>query len=349
MRLLVPLLFASAISLAAQSPGSPGPDSRTWENSSATSAALEPIQIAPQEALAHRTGRDKPVYPRFALAAGLTGTVKCTVIIGPDGLIQQQGTLTGPPSFLASAQAWINASRFRPFLRDGQPVSVTTTLPVVFHLPPGAHSAHPLAALYQRNITSTIEREGPESPPRVRWSMLSPAMRDWLARYQAAVATGNAPHAGASSPAIAGIISGETDAPPLTQMPGHVALYPVPLNLTRHHLYLLFEFSHGCAKSDCPIYLLEDSPAGVGMLIDQLGASVDLHRRHDSPYPDLLFWSDTQQAGISNINGFSYYAGEWGQLYCGTDDAAQDSELDDEAVEHRGTHVPRPPLVTLCK
>jgi TonB-like protein len=334
MRFFVPLLFASAISLAAQS-SAPSP---------------EPIQLSPQEAFAHRIGHDKPIYPRFALAAGVVGAVKIPLTIGPDGAIQQQGPIAGPPSLIASAQDWIDAGKFRPFLRDGQPVTVTTTLPVVFQLPPSAHSAHPLSALYQSNVTTTIEREGSESPLRARWSTLSPAMRDWLARYQKGVSSSDLPPSRAShNQSIADVIASENDAPPLTQMPGNIALYPVPLTVAGHRLYLLFEFSKFCAKTNCLIVLLEESPTGVRLLVNQLGVDVDLHRRHDSPYPDVLFWSDSGQPGISKIAGYSYYGAEWGQLYCGTDDAAEDSELDDEAVEHHGVHVPRPPLVTLCK
>jgi hypothetical protein len=340
MRLFAPLLLGCALSLAAQSPTLP----QTSAPPSETSPA--PIQVSPQEALAHRIGHDKPIYPRFALVAGVIGTVKIPVTISAEGSAAISGPVTGPPSLLASASAWVNAGKFRPFLRDGQPVPVTTTLPVVFTLPPGAHSAHPPPVLYPRNVTRTVEREGPDSPPRARWSQLSPALHDWLARYQVAVATLDQPATGSNS-AFDEALAREA-APPLMQIPGNIALYPVPLASPQPRLYLLFEFSHGCAKTNCPIFLLEDSPAGIRLLLHESGVDVDLHRR-DSSYPDLLFWSDSGHAGISNIAGFSYYAGEWGQLYCGIDDANEDSERDEEIADHHGAHVAQPPLVTLCK
>jgi hypothetical protein len=332
MRFFVPLFLASALSLAAQSPAPP--------------AEPGPIRISPQEGFTHRIGHDKPVYPRFALAAGVEGTVKIQVMITAAGRIQTQSVASGPPSLLGSAQTWVAASTFRPFLRDGQHVAVTTTLLVAFTLPPDARSAHPLPAIYQRNITTTIDREGRDNPPRVRGTALSPATVNWLARYEAAIddqtiQTPNTP--------LDDIIARENAAPRLIHMPGNVAIYSIPVTLPHHSLYLLFEFSERLGKSNCPLVLLEESPSGIHALINQPGLEVDVHRRHDSPYPDVLIWSDSGQAGISNISGFSYYGGQWGQLYCGTDDASEDSERDEEAVEHHQLHVPQRPLVTLCK
>jgi hypothetical protein len=333
MRFLVPLLLASSISLAAQSPE--------------PASSPEPIPVSPSEALAHRIGHDKPVYTRFALAAGITFTFKVPVSIWQDGTVHSEGSVTGPPSLTGSAIAWIYASKFRPFQRNGQPVSVTTTLPVVFQLSPGAHSAHPPVALYPRNISSTIEREGPDSPPRARWSMLSPAIHDWIARYEAGFASGKQLD---ESVSLDETIARENDAPPLVRTPGNLAIYQIPLALPHHSLYLLFEFSDRCDKSNnCPMILLEESPTGVHAAVSEFGIEADLHRRHDSPYPDVLIWADSGAAGISDISGFSYYGGQWGQLYCGTHDANEEFERDEQIADRHRASDPMPPLVTLCK
>jgi len=334
MRLLATLLFACALSVSAQSPPS------------SQETLLAPVEIPGQETLAHRIGHDKPVYPRFALAAGVSGIVKASLVIGPDGSIEKQADITGPPSLIASAQAWVAASHFRPFLLDGQPVAVHTTLPVVFRLPSGGHFAHPLPAIYQRNVTTTIDREGRDNPPRVRWPALSPAMHDWIARYEAALSSGKISDVGAS---LDEIIAREDGAKPLDRTPANLANYQIPLTRPGHRLYLFFEFSDRCGKSNCPLVLLEESPTGVHTVVSQMSLEADLHRRHDSPYPDILIWSDTGHAGISSISGYSYYGGQWGQLYCGTDDANEDSERDEEIAEHRGARIAQPPLVTLCK
>jgi hypothetical protein len=338
MRFLGTLLLTFSFSLANQSSA---PDS-----ASRLAPSPSPVAISQQEAFSHLIGPARPVYPRFALAAGLSGSVQVSLTVGADGFVYAATPVTHTPALLAAAQLWIAGIRFRPFVRDGEPVSVTTTLPVVFQLPPGTHSAHPLPVLYQRNVTSTIEREGPQNPPRARWSTLSAAMRDWLARYQAAVAYFDAQ---AVSQPFDDALAAQNDAPALTQMPGNIALYPISLAAPKHHLYLLFEFSHGCAKSNCPIFLLDESLAAVRIAITRIGVDVDLHRRRDSPYPDVLFWSDTDQTGLSSIAGYGYYGGEWGQLYCGTDDANEDSERDEEIADHRGARIAQPPLVTLCK
>ena len=175
MRLAVPLFLISGLALAAQSPAA------------VPLASTAPARVPGEQALAHRIGHDRPAYPHFARAAGIEGVVKANLIIGSDGNIKRQMEITGPPSLIASAQAWINASHFRPFVRGGQPVAIATTLPVVFRLPSGTHPARPLLAIYQRNIPATIGREGRDNPPQVRWPALSPAMRDWVARYEAAI------------------------------------------------------------------------------------------------------------------------------------------------------------------
>jgi hypothetical protein len=344
MRLLATVLFTCAVSLAAQSP------SPASALASSPESSPPPVEIQGQVALAHRIGHDKPVYSRFGLAAGVSGIVKVSLIVGPDGSIQRQSDVTGPPALIASAQAWIAASHFRPFLRDGQPVAVHTTLPIVFRLQTGTHSAHPLPAIYQRNITTTIDREGRDNPPRVRWPALSPAMHDWIARYEAALPAGKTAGLNPTPDlTLDQIVASQNGAQPLARTPGNLAIYLIPLTLLRHRLYLFFEFSDHCGKSNCPLVLLEESPVGVHTVVSEMSLEADLHRRHDSPYPDVLIWSDSGQAGISSIAGFSYYGGEWGQLYCGTDDANEDSERDEDAVEHHRLHVPQSPLVTLCK
>jgi hypothetical protein len=217
-------------------------------------------------------------------------------------------------------------------------------------LPPGAHAAHPISAIYQHSIKTTIDREGRDNPPRVRWPMLSAAMHDWIARYESAIAADRSPDASLS---LDETIASQNGAPPLARTPGNLAIYQIPLNRPGHSLYLFFEFSSRCGKSNCPMVLLEESPAGVHAVVSRFGLEADLHRRPDSPYPDVLIWSDTGEAGISSISGYSYYAGEWGQLYCGTDDAAEDSERDEEIADGHyrrgGARPPEPPLATLCK
>ena len=330
MRLFVLFLAAHGLLCAAQAP---------------TPAT---ITVPPQEALSHRIGHDRPAYPHFAIAAGVAGVVKIPVTIGADGSVLSEGDATGPPALISSAQAWVNSSKFRPFVRDGQPVAVNTTLPVAFQLPASAHSAHPAPAIYEHDVT-TMEREGRDGPPRVRLQTLSPAMQTWLARYEAAEAE-NAPPGPNRN--LDEILAQESAAKQLPRMPDDLTVYPIPFAARGHRLYLLFEFSSRCRKTNCPLAMIEDSPAGVRLLLDQFGVEVDLHRRRDSPYPDLLFWSDVLRpadSGISNIAGYSFYDGEWGQLYCGTDDANEDSERDEAAVLHHGAGGPRHPLVTLCK
>jgi Gram-negative bacterial TonB protein C-terminal len=327
MRLFVLFLAAHGLLCAAQAP---------------TPAT---ITVPPQEALSHRIGHDRPAYPHFAIAAGVAGVVKIPVMIDADGSIESKGDATGPPALISAAQAWVSSSKFRPFMRDGQAVAVSATLPVAFQLPASAHSAHPAPAIYEHDVT-TMEREGRDGPPRVRLQTLLPAMQAWLARYEAAEAE-NAPPGPNRN--LDEILAQESAAKQLPRMPDDLTVYPIPFAARGHRLYLLFEFSSRCKKTNCSLAMVEESPAGVRALVAASGVDVDLHKRTGSPYPDLLAWSDTAQSGISNIAGYSSYGGEWGQLYCGTDDANEDSERDEAAALHHAVGGPRHPLVTLCK
>ena len=73
-----------------------------------------------------------PVYPRFAQEAHITGKVVLKATITKQGTIEGVQVMSGPKILTPSAADAVKSWKYRPYLLDGQPVSVETTITVVF-------------------------------------------------------------------------------------------------------------------------------------------------------------------------------------------------------------------------
>jgi beta-lactamase regulating signal transducer with metallopeptidase domain/outer membrane biosynthesis protein TonB len=71
-----------------------------------------------------------PVYPPAAKQAKIQGQVVLSAIIGKDGLFKSLQVLSGPDELRASAKEWT----YKPYLLNGQPVEVETTISVTYAL-----------------------------------------------------------------------------------------------------------------------------------------------------------------------------------------------------------------------
>ncbi len=76
----------------------------------------------------------QPEYPAIALATRTEGTVVVTATISAEGRIQDLRVVNGPPLLINAAAEAIRRARYRPFLLNGQPVEVETTIRVEFTL-----------------------------------------------------------------------------------------------------------------------------------------------------------------------------------------------------------------------
>jgi len=75
-----------------------------------------------------------PVYPAIARAAGISGTVTLAAIISKSGTIENLRVISGPMMLQQAARDAVETWRYRPYLLDGQPVEVETTVSVIFTL-----------------------------------------------------------------------------------------------------------------------------------------------------------------------------------------------------------------------
>jgi protein TonB len=76
--------------------------------------------------------KTSPVYPKFAQDAHITGKVNLKATITKQGTIEGIQVLSGPKILAPAAVDAVKTWRYRPYMLDGQPVSVETNITVVF-------------------------------------------------------------------------------------------------------------------------------------------------------------------------------------------------------------------------
>lgn len=101
-----------------------------------------------------------PVYPPIAVAAHVEGTVLLHAIISGDGDVQELQFVSGPPLLMRAAMDAVRQWKYSPFLLNGQPVEVYTSIAVQFNLGPTSSSA----ASAESPSTKEPEKPGPASP-----------------------------------------------------------------------------------------------------------------------------------------------------------------------------------------
>ena len=75
--------------------------------------------------IAYATKQQPPVYPPAAKSMRATGVVKVEVTIDEKGDVAEVQKASGPALLQAAAKDAIRKWKFKPFVRDGQPVKAT--------------------------------------------------------------------------------------------------------------------------------------------------------------------------------------------------------------------------------
>jgi len=81
--------------------------------------------------LVHRV---EPSYPPLARAARIQGEVVLSAVISINGDIQNLQLVSGHPMLVPAAITAVRQWRYKPYLLNGQPVEVETTITVIFSL-----------------------------------------------------------------------------------------------------------------------------------------------------------------------------------------------------------------------
>jgi TonB family protein len=75
-----------------------------------------------------------PEYPANAKTARVQGAVELSIVIGTDGKVQNAAILSGPPLLTQAALDAVSQWVYQPFMLNGQPVAVNSTVTVNFVL-----------------------------------------------------------------------------------------------------------------------------------------------------------------------------------------------------------------------
>jgi protein TonB len=92
-------------------------------------------QISPAVMTGALIKKQQPVYPQDAKDVHVSGTVVLQAIIGMDGRIHDLRVVSAPwPSLVASAMWAVSQWQYKPYLLNGDPVDVETSINVIYSL-----------------------------------------------------------------------------------------------------------------------------------------------------------------------------------------------------------------------
>jgi protein TonB len=76
----------------------------------------------------------RPIYPQIARITHTEGTVIVQAIISRTGQIESAHILSGPPMLQNAALDAVRSAHYHPYLLNGQPTEVETTITIHFTL-----------------------------------------------------------------------------------------------------------------------------------------------------------------------------------------------------------------------
>jgi TonB family protein len=94
----------------------------------------DPVNVAPGIMAGNKLSGPIPKYPDAAKKARIQGTVELNAIIGKDGTVEQLTVVSGPKELQQSALDAVRQWIYKPFLLNGNPVEVKTTINVIYTL-----------------------------------------------------------------------------------------------------------------------------------------------------------------------------------------------------------------------
>ena len=102
-------------------------------DSNATKAPKQ-VTVSQQEMQGNILTKAVPVYPPAAKKARIQGKVVLDAVIGTDGNVESLRVLSGPPELQQSALDAVRQWTYKPYLVNGEPVEVETTVNIIYTL-----------------------------------------------------------------------------------------------------------------------------------------------------------------------------------------------------------------------
>jgi TonB family protein len=94
----------------------------------------EPINVSAAEMASNKISGPVPKYPEEAKKERIQGTVVLDAVIGKDGTVEELTVASGPKELQRSALDAVRQWKYKPFLLNGDPVDVKTTINVIYSL-----------------------------------------------------------------------------------------------------------------------------------------------------------------------------------------------------------------------
>jgi protein TonB len=98
-------------------------------------AAPQKVSISGTMAVGMLVQRTQPAYPYLAKQAHVSGTVLIQATVSKTGTVVNPKVVSGPPLLQQAALDAVKSWRFKPYMLDGEPTEVETTVNVSFALP----------------------------------------------------------------------------------------------------------------------------------------------------------------------------------------------------------------------
>jgi TonB family protein len=117
---------------ATSSRSASAPTENTSANYMPSGDAAGPVDVAPAVMQANLVRSREPAYPRAARVEHVGGPVVVKAIISRSGAVEDVRVIEGNPLLRGAASEAIYKWRFKPYLLNGKPVEVATTLTVDF-------------------------------------------------------------------------------------------------------------------------------------------------------------------------------------------------------------------------
>jgi protein TonB len=95
---------------------------------------VQRVRVSPGVITGLLIHRVEPTYPSVAQQAHIQGSVVLTAIIDKNGNVQQLRLVSGQPLLVTAAIEAVKQWHYKPFLLNGEPLEVETTVTVNFHL-----------------------------------------------------------------------------------------------------------------------------------------------------------------------------------------------------------------------
>lgn len=96
--------------------------SNSFAETSSQPAETSPLEVG--SLVGYATKKTSPVYPSIARNMRMTGIVKVNIVVDEEGRVIEVQDMDGPSLLQDAAQSAVRKWKFRPFLRNGEPVRV---------------------------------------------------------------------------------------------------------------------------------------------------------------------------------------------------------------------------------